>query len=212
MILIVVLMIIVVLLFLFFPQYINIIFKRKVENNVLIVQIKLFMGLFKISHEVPYLDIIEKNQGLSTMFEVKNRKITDFIKIKKVFGRYNFFNDLMKETLTYMLKSVRIITLKCSVRMGLVDSAITGFLYGVLWTLISILLTPFIKHSQIDEVSINILPLFNENELEIDIFCIIKFKIVHIIIAGFKGLKECIKGGVNNVRTSNPRTNEDNNG
>lgn len=179
------------------------------------IQFKLLMGLVKFNYEIPYMDLLLKYGKNSNKAEVSKSKITDIFNIQDsegILGKIVRYDTAIIETSKYILKKAHITTFRWWYNIGLGEAALTGFSCGVAWTLVSILLIPFIRNNNIDEISININPIFNESILEIDIFCIIKFKIAHIIIAGFKCLKECIKGGVFNDRTSNSRINENNYG
>lgn len=205
-----VLLIFLVIIFII-PIYFKVEFKKKNHDDIINVRIILLKGLIDLKYEISYLDLITKYKEPSLMIkgklEDKNtgrdlKRKQDILKleeIRNIYYKVKKYKDTFTEIFKYIIKKIDFSSLRWSSKIGLGDAALTGITNGLVWIIIGTLLNIILNHKDIKEMSINIYPDFNENILEIDFFCIIKLKIVHIIIAGFKGIKVFIKGGVLNA-------------
>ncbi len=193
------------------PIYIKVEFKRKNKDDKINIRIALLKGLIKFNYEISYLDLVlghnESFIKVKEKFEEKNTEKTFQIKkdrlvleeITEIYKKIKRYIDLFSETFRYILDKISISSLSCFSKIGLGDAALTGIAYGTAWIIVGTLLNIILNQKNVKEMSINIYPDFNENIFEFDFFCIIKLKIVHIIIAGLKGIKVFIKGGVLNA-------------
>ena len=92
-------------------------------------------------------------------------------------------------------------------KIGLTDAALVGIVYGVVWGLKSTLLGLVLRSKEIESIHIDVIPVFNENQLDIRFNCIIKIRMVYIINVWILLLK-LYKGGEEVDRASNRRLNE----
>ncbi|MFA5524254.1 MAG: DUF2953 domain-containing protein [Tissierellales bacterium] len=199
-------LLILIIIFAIVPISIKIELNKKRVDDKISFKITVLRGLIKFYYEISYIDLVTKKNKLnnncaessSENASIKKKKskknghlITVYYKIKK-------YIDLFIDIINYIIRKITINSLKWSSTVGFGDAALTGIAYGILWTIIGSLLNIIFNNKKINNVSVNLYPDFNNSILEIDFFCIIKFKIAHIIIAGIKGLKVLIKGGVLN--------------
>ncbi|WP_352417861.1 DUF2953 domain-containing protein [Proteiniborus sp.] len=185
------------------PIYIKIELKRKNHDDIINVKISLFKRLINLEYKITYNDIVKTYKELEDKNMEKNlpkRKVIFILdEIIKKYKKVKKFKNTFSEVFKYILRKIDFSSFGWSSKIGLGDAALTGIAYGTVWVIVSTLINVITNYKDIKETSINIYPDFDENILEIDLFCIIKFKIVHIIIAGFKGIKVFIKGGVLNA-------------
>lgn len=193
------------------PIHIKIAFKRKNWDDKVNIRITLLKGLIKFNYEIPYLDLIVNNKGPFLKIKeklveknteknlLKKKGIISLENIIQVYNKIKRYKYIFIEILEYILRKTDFRSLVWSSKIGLGDAALTGIVYGSIWMAMSTLLGIIMNHKNIKELRVEICPEFNENILEIDFFCIIKLKIVHIIIAGLKGMKVFVKGGVLNA-------------
>lgn len=212
--------ILIILILISIPIYIKTELIRKRNNDKISIKITVMRGLIKFYYETSYVDLVDKRAKIKNNYEESNnkdesmkkgnsRKTEDIIEgYHKIKGYLNAFND----TIQYILRKITINSLSLHLKIGLGDAALTGITYGILWTIMGSFLNVIFNNKEVKNISINLYPDFNDSIFEVDFFCIIKFKIAHIIIAGIKGVKVFIKGGVMNGRSSYTGFNEDNNG
>ncbi len=195
-------------------------FKRKKKDDLIKVKIALLNGLIKFNYEISYMDLVKRNKKIG--YRVGEKNINNNLEKKEnrfrpeniieSFNSLKKYFDVFREVIQYIIEKIKFDSLKLDSKFGIGDAALTGIAYGTLWTIIGVFLNALFSNKDIKNLSVNLYPDFNETILEIDFFCIIKLKIAHIIIAGVKGAKVLIKGGVLNGRSSYTRSNEDNNG
>lgn len=201
---------IILLIILFIPIYINIDLQRKNNNDKAKFKIFLLNGIVKFDMEIPFLDIITKNNKpaveLRNKFEA-GEKESDVSKEKKIISLGKIF-DQIKETLRYnqviiaitksIIKRIKIIKLVWETKIGFHNAAVTAVLSGGIWSVKNVISSFIVYKKEAKKFHLNVIPCFNENIFETHFDCIIKLKIVYIIIAGLHGLKVKVKGGVNN--------------
>lgn len=212
--LVVLVLLIFIAIFIYIPVFIKIEIKRKDHDDIISVETTLLKCLIKFNYEISYNDLVTKNKSqllkINRKLEEKNiekdllnkESVLGFEDIIKIYNNIKKYSNTFNKIIHYIIKKIHINSLNWSIKIGLGDAALTGIAYGVLWTIIGTLLNILLNYKKIKEIkdmNINIYPNFNESILEIDFFCIIKLKIVHIIIAGFKGIKVFIEGGVLNA-------------
>lgn len=205
--LILLIVIISIIILLFIPFHLSIEVKRKKQGQVTSIKIKLLKGLIKLNYNISHDNLIKKGNKF-LIRERKKEKAKDIerseneekslftmSRIEKIFENMQYYLGDFKEIIQYIVEKLELNSLKFYLKFGVGDAVLTAVLYGVFWSIIGFILS-IVLIREMKDLNINIYPDFNERVLEVDFFCIIKFKIVHIIIAGFKGLKVFLKGGV----------------
>ena len=107
-------------------------------------------------------------------------------KIKKVMR-------LQKEAklpLNYIKSGIEMDRLTVCTRFGTGDAAVTAWLSGGLYSAFALII-PYLKnYYHLKKQKLQIVPYYQGRMFDLDLDCIIQFKISHIIIAGFKMLKQ----------------------
>lgn len=127
----------------------------------------------------------KKNRNLKLIIKnLRHRKLINYMWDKSVFKEINW-----------------------STKIGLADAALVGIIYGIIWSFKSTLFSLILRSKEIESIHIDVIPVFNENQLDIRFNCIIKIRMVYIITVWIWLLK-LYKGGEEIDRTSNRRVNE----
>lgn len=111
------------------------------------------------------------------------------------------------EILKYTWEKLEIEKFEFKKTIGSDNPYITSILYGLLWSIEGVGISYLLKTKEINSLDIDIIPIFEENRLDITFDCIIKIKMVYIINIWFRLIK-LYKGGGKDVRTSNRRIDE----
>lgn len=107
----------------------------------------------------------------------------------------------------YIWEKIVIEKFKWETDIGLIEPHYLSILYGILWSIKGFITSYLISKKEIQELKINIIPLYNTDTIAIRFNCIIKIRMVYIINIWIKILKS-YKGGEKNDRPSNRRLNE----
>ncbi|MTI48165.1 DUF2953 domain-containing protein [Sporosalibacterium faouarense] len=204
--------IILILFLIFIPFYINIELLRKNNNDYLKFKFIIIKGLIKFDLEIPFIDIIKNNNKFSLEIQdkiekgkkekdvSKKKKVIPIDKILKKIKETLAYDEMIKTISKYMLKKIKINEVNWETKIGFHDSSVTAVLTGFVWSIKNIILSFLVStyDKKIEKMHLNVLPAFNENIFETHLNCIIKLKMAYIIIAGLKGLKVKIRGGVKN--------------
>lgn len=199
--------ILVVLILLFMPFYINIKIQRENSNDKIEFRIFLLKGFVKFGVEIPFVDIIlagnkpaievkdkiEKGQKEKDVSE--NKHIIAFRKIMKYIEKALYVKTTLLVVTRYLIRKIKIIKVVWRSSIGFDNAAITAVLSGGLWSIKGFILSFILNDKEIKDLRLNVTPLYNKNIFETYIDCIIKLKLVYIIIAGLNGLKVKLKGG-----------------
>ena len=125
---------------------------------------------------------------------------------KKSKYKESTINDINpKEYVDYFISKGKIDNLNLQFKIGIDDPFILSIVTGVCWTIVNIFIGVILKDKDINDIknkNIDITPIFNEDIFEINFHCIIKVKLVYIITAYIRIIKER-KVGVDIVRASN---------
>lgn len=144
----------------------------------------------------------------SYLFGLFKPEINPFNKKNTNIGHRNKLLKLKdKKVLSYIWNKLVFKELVWNTKIGLSDAALVSIVYGVMWNFKSILLNLVLRNKEIKKINIDILPIFNEDKLDIEFNCIFEIKIAHIIIIWLWLLKTH-KGGDEVDRASNRRLNE----
>lgn len=201
-------LLVIFIIFIIVPIYIRVELNRKKNDDTITLRVALLKGLINFRYEISYLDLFdnlskdEKENNNDKNIDEELQREEGLLRLKKIF--YNYHNvkkykETIKAIFKYIFCKIDFNSLRWSSRIGLGDAALTAIVYGAISTIAGTLLNVILNYKDIKKMSVNIYPEFNENILEIDFFCIIKIKIAHIIIAGYKGIIVFIKGGVINA-------------
>lgn len=135
-------------------------------------------------------------------YKRKEPNFNGFIASKNIIKELEYI-----ELAKYTWDRLDIERLEIKIGIGSIDPFVTSILYGLLWAIKGISVSYLLMYKEIDILDTDIIPLFEENHLDIRFDCIIKIKMVYIINIWIKLIK-LYKGGERNVRTPNRRTNE----
>ncbi len=193
---------IIICILLFAPFYINIIFERKNNDNNFELKILLFKGLVKFGVEIPFVDIIMAGDKLSVKYKNKieegdiendiseDKHIVSFKKILNKVERVIELKQYITPIINYITRKVKITKIYWSSQIGIENAAVTAILTGSLWSLKSFLFEIIYSNVKVRKLKLNVIPKYNcTNLFETYFNCIIRLKLVYIIIAGYNGLK-----------------------
>ena len=196
-----------VLVLLFMPFYINIKIQRENSSDKIEFKILLFKGLIKFGIEIPFIDIImsgskpsieikEKiEEGSKEKDIAKNKQVITFKKLLEYIEKGFEFKDILHTSTRYLIKKIKIIKVIWRTSVGFENAAITGVLTGGVWSIKGFILSIILNGKKINDIKLNVIPQYDQNIFETYIDCIIKIKLVYIIIAGLNGLEVKLKGG-----------------
>ncbi|RKD34542.1 DUF2953 domain-containing protein [Thermohalobacter berrensis] len=186
----------------FIPLNINVKFTKKNNNENLEIKFITLRGLIKIGIEIPFAKTLKKHNDYFFHIEPKleggkNEKnilsLNQMVTLKKIYLKTIKNREIFLEVKNYLLKKISIKKLYWNSKIGLEDAAITGIAIGLLWNFKNILIIFINNNIQSENISYNIIPEFNKKVFETKFDCIIRVKLVYIIIAGFIGLKSKVK-------------------
>lgn len=132
--------------------------------------------------------------------EKENKQMEDKSKGLRKYSDYRIIID-------YIWEKIVIEKFKWETDIGLQEPYYLSILYGFLWAIKSFIISYIMSKKEIDDMAINITPIYNTNKIATRFNCIIKIRIVYIINIWIRILKS-YKGGEGNVRSSNRRLNE----
>ncbi|WP_350344727.1 DUF2953 domain-containing protein [Proteinivorax tanatarense] len=205
------------------PVRLNILIKHTTKQSDIVVGVRLFWGLIRYNIDIPKLFI--KNKKLQMEAEMERSHKKPYFDMHKSFGfkkeivalLINELKNLKKMSRVLMKLSkrwVKIEKLSWHTDFGTSDAANTGIMYGVLWQLKTAVLGFAVKVAKMNKPIISVEPKFNKSDFNTKLNCIITFPLGYIITVGiyllFNFIKTKIKylRGVNFVRSSNSRANE----
>lgn len=151
------------------------------EESGLVLLIEIIPPLKQLSRKYRYsgydlLDIIQRNLALQSsparrimaFFIRSNRKINYLLNYTHV------FNFTAKHTI--------IEKIEWKTRIGTDDAMYTAFITGLIWTVKGAAIGNISRKSQLQSFHINVQPDFNKAAITSKLICILKMRIVHIII------------------------------
>ncbi|NLV88600.1 MAG: DUF2953 domain-containing protein [Tissierellia bacterium] len=182
---------------------------------LLIVLILLILPI-KIKFYYEFTDSSKYKITITYLFGLIKKEIDSTKKEKKENKRSLSNNKEIDsyELLRYFIDKGTIEKIYLMVNIGLKDPFLLGIIVGLIWSIISIFLGFILRDKTINEVKekeIMVHPCFNQDIFQIFFLCIIKSKLVYIIIVYIRILKRR-KGGDIFARTSHRRLNENYNG
>ncbi|TYQ15749.1 UNVERIFIED_CONTAM: Protein of unknown function (DUF2953) [Acetivibrio alkalicellulosi] len=180
-------------------------YKKKNKDDIFVLSIFLYKGLIKYKYEIPKVD--PKKQGvLLRLKKEKGHKEKDtrnskeyfnystiMERIKSIKNLYSKHKKLLKEIRNYLKCKLKIKSLDFNLVIGTGDASHTSILIGLAWTFSGIIISTLYRFININEKNINIKPDYVGKNINIDLYCILSLRIVHIIVIGFMILKHFIK-------------------
>ena len=107
-------------------------------------------------------------------------------KIEKAKRQYNDVKDIVEIVLDYAGDKVEFSDIYIRSRFGTGDAAHTGMICGAIWTLIGNVYAFLCRFLNLEFPEVDLVPAFNEKVFEIEGEGIIRIRLVHIIMCGFK--------------------------
>lgn len=146
---------------------------------------------FKYTLDDDRLRNFRNKKNKYTVKESENSEMTaeTFLgKIEKAKRQYNDIKDIIEAVLDYADGKVEFSDIYIRSRFGTGDAAHTGMICGAIWTLIGNIYAFLCRFLNIEFPEVDLLPAFNEKVFEIEGEGIIRIRLVHIIMCGFKFL------------------------
>lgn len=178
--------IIIILILLFAPMKIKIEYIGSNGKSQLNIFTYYLFGLFN-PEIYPFDKREDKKHGHTSLLN-KLKSINRDPKKKKYF--HYIWDKLIFKSISWETK------------IGIRDPALLGIVYGFIWNLKSTIIGFLSSKKSIRIISIDVVPIFEEDKLDIRFDCIIKIRMVYIIII-WLWIKKIIKGGDEIVRASN---------
>ena len=107
-------------------------------------------------------------------------------KIKTIKCFYNLNRKYIKDIIDFLRKKLIVQELTLKVRAGTGDAFYTGIIGGLLWSAAGIVTSYICSNFCVMEKSIDVQSNFSRREMKIGFCCILKTKLVHIIIVRIK--------------------------
>ncbi|WP_353892320.1 DUF2953 domain-containing protein [Proteinivorax hydrogeniformans] len=205
------------------PVRLHILIKHGAKEKDVVLGVRLLWGLIRYNIDIPKLVYKDKKVELEAEFEKAKKKpffdIHKKVGLKKevlalVLNERKNFKKISSNIMKYSKKWVRVLELEWKTTYGTTDAADTGLLYGVLWQVKITMVGVVGKVAKLGKPAISIVPKFNKTVFSTKLNCIITFPLGYIITVGIYLLFFLIKTkikylrGVNFVRSSNSRVNE----
>jgi hypothetical protein len=170
-------------------------------NNELIIKLSAWFGLLRYTINVPVIKIdtdsatikLKENKGMSEKTKTeKNKRITP----EDMVETFKDINRLLEQVIGFhkiirrFLKKVQVKQLEWRSRIGTGNAAHTGVVIGSCWAVkgaIIGLLTATLHFREMPVLSIT--PDFQGQRAETAILCILRFRIGHAIVTGFRLLR-----------------------
>lgn len=170
----------------------NIIFHRMKDDDSIKINISMFFGLLKFRLRIPYVEVIldrRMKMGVKAKrkkYVVKSKNIFNIEEIKNMYQKSRKMLHRYKKIMDYMLSKIKIDFLKWKTEIGLEDAALTAVSVGAAWSLKYNILSIISQKSAIQKVNIDVIPNYSNIIFQVDLNCIIRIKIVNIIITALK--------------------------
>jgi hypothetical protein len=190
---------------------ISIEYKRLNENDHIHIETKIWFGLITLKFDIPLLQIQSLFQGVKVKHhtavtpdrppEPKKKKKSFFLTPHLVRDYIHKFHQLkirvhdLNQITKSLLRHVHCEQLEWNTRVGVGDAAATGVITGVIWGLKTTFIGIFSHYVRFKTVPhLNVVPAFQDNSIDTQFFCIVRFRIGHAIIAGTRILLKLRKG------------------
>ncbi|MBQ9737476.1 MAG: DUF2953 domain-containing protein [Clostridia bacterium] len=122
--------------------------------------------------------------------------LTNSVQGNSVLGRikifkegYTHFSKVILEVLSHVQNHAEFSGIYLRVRYGTGDAAITGMIYGAIWSIVGSIYSLLCRFFKVDFPKIELEPVFGGKALEIEAEGIIRTRLVHIITAAYRSMK-----------------------
>ena len=175
--------------------------KIEVVSDLYEIYIKLQLGITK---RFFYITLFKKNS--KTIFFEEGKKIKDVfdlvevvLKRKTPVQKRKKKSDIEKVLKLILKEKHKVHKLKWSTSFGSGDVIITALSNALIWTFKTFIITKLLSHMMsedfTEEVKISVNPLFNELNICVDFFCIVRIVPGYLIL---KDIKTAISNGLKN--------------
>lgn len=196
-------------------------FHRIKEDDNIEINLFLLFGIIHLKYSIPYLDfVIDKNllPGFILGKKKETKETTEKkLNINDIIESYKKFKDklsMFRNTFNYLLSKLRIDSIKWHTEIGLDDACITAIAVGAAYALKSSLLGLLTGKVTTYNVETRVTPNYSKFTFQMNLNCIIRIRIVNIIIAGIRIAPKLLsnkinhKGSGTSERASNSGINE----
>jgi len=135
---------------------------------------------------------LEKKEKKKEKKEKKKEglNLTDiYKKIKSIKCFYDLNKKYIRDIIDYLKKKLTIQELNLKVRLGTGDAFYTGVLSGLMWSIAGAVIALICSNFCVMKKCTDVQPNFSKKEMKIDFYCILKTKLVHIIVVRIKFYK-----------------------
>jgi len=160
------------------------------QDNRFFINISAFWGLLDYEYESPFIGAerakrAKKKRFFKKEIKVEKKKQTEesiFERIKSSISLYTDNRRFICSLRNYISKRFVVEEYRLMAEVGTGDAFQTGILSGMLWTVVGAITSFIMDNFKTLKSYADIKPVFNEEKLSIDFYCIISAKNVHIII------------------------------
>lgn len=193
-----------ILILIYAPINIEIEFYRKNNNNDLKIKITPIYRISKIQINIPMVKLINYNRKLALRIKNKieigqnekdifvDKNIIIYKQIVSIYENFIRKRKYIIELSNYIFENLEIEKIVWISNIGTADVSISAIASGILLQIKSFALLYLLNKKEVKKINFAVCPSYQSNKFEMVFNCIIKVKLVHIIIAGIKGLK-CLK-------------------
>lgn len=184
------LLIIIILMLYFFKGRVIIELVKNKHDDRFFINISAFWGMIDYEYETPVFGSdrakkIKKKKFFKKESGEEKKQQDDrsiFEKIKSSIDLYRDNKEIICILKNYISKRFLIEEYRLKAEAGTGDAFQTGILSGVLWTVTGVITSFILDNFKTLKSHTDIKPVFSEERLYIDFYCIISAKNVHIII------------------------------
>ena len=170
-------LILLILFFIFSDVTIHVIFRRSPDYQKSIIQI-LFLNTIKLFDK----KLVSKKQADENSAEALFEKIDKYSEIViKSFDTMSRYNDFLRDINNNLGNGLKTSKLNLATRVGTGDSAVTGILCGIIWTIFGNLRTQKDYYNLFKNVEFSVNPDYKKKIFAVDIDSIFTIKTAYII-------------------------------
>lgn len=166
---------------------------KKNEDDAILIRLKTLYGLLNLKFELPMLDIVfvDGKPALKYRAELESNKTNklfkriskifsaeDYSKVKKLIHHDPILIDRLKK---YWFKYIKLRELSLIFKLGMYDATMTALTCGIIWSALGTFLSILKSNIDLRTKVLKISPSFDKEEFEMEISCIINFRLGNII-------------------------------
>jgi len=181
-------------------------YKRSNNYDSLYLTFYLVYEIIKLRYKVPLeeiqvdgLRLVRIKKGKVVKKDKKEEKkekkkeglnLADiYQKTKSVKCFYDLNKKYIREIIDYLKKKLAVQEISLKIRTGTGDAFYTGILSGLMWSVTGVIVSFICSNFRVMKKCIDVQPNFSKKEMKIDFYCILKTKLVHIIVVRIKFYK-----------------------